>query len=104
MPIFDFDSKVQEIFLKKYAGWTSALPDWRSWLGISSREDYESLMLKLSGLHEEKDLLEKLETEKTESRQISIDMRTFFKIRRSTTPFTICHTSGTSGGGVSSLK
>ena len=45
---FDFDLETQKIFDKNFSNIQKI--NWRKWLDISSREEYEELSLRLSGL------------------------------------------------------
>jgi len=45
---YDFDSEVQGIFDKKFS--EISLTNWKRWLDITSKEEYEELSLNLSGL------------------------------------------------------
>jgi hypothetical protein len=107
--VYDFDLKLQQTFNDNFLDMRSS--DWRSWLKISSRDDYESLVFKLSGLPIK--VLEKIENTVTDPESVSIDPQMALKSditdslineegRRH--DYFLCHTSGTSGGNLSQLK
>lgn len=102
MHFYDFDSDLQKVFNKTY----SNIPpvDWRSWLDVSSREEYESLSLKLSGLSSMEDFFERLKVEKTDPKLLSVNVESFLASYNGSKPLVVCHTSGTSGGQLSDIK
>lgn len=102
MHFYDFDLDLQKVFNEAYSH--IAPVDWRSWLDVSSREEYESLSLKLSGLSSVEDLLERLKVEKTDPKLLSVNVESFLASYKGSKPLVICHTSGTSGGQLSNLK
>ena len=97
----DFDPQIQKVFNTLY----SDIPptDWRKWLEVSSKEEYENLAMKLSGISEPS-VIDKLRGQKTDSRKLSVDFRSLLKSWSSSNPIVVCHTSGTSGGSLSELK
>ena len=54
---------IEEIFDKKFSDLPSI--DWKKWLNIGSREEYEELSLKLSGLSSIEDIFDKIGSEIT---------------------------------------
>ncbi|MGQ9722233.1 MAG: hypothetical protein ACUVXA_13035 [Candidatus Jordarchaeum sp.] len=102
MRSYDFDSELQKVFINTYSSISPI--DWKSWLNISSREEYESTALKLSGLSQVDDLYERVGRETTDSKLLSIDVESLLSSYNGTSPLVICHTSGTSGGHISDLK
>ncbi len=78
--------------------------NWKNWLNISSKEEYESLALKLSGLSSVDDLFDRVRTEKTDPRKISVKPESLSDFDIKSEPLFLCHTSGTSGGQLSDLK
>jgi len=99
---FDFDFEVQEIFTKKFSNIKSL--NWKSWLEIGSKEEYEELALKLSGLFSIENVLERIKEEKTDSRSFSIDINSFLATWQDKDPPIFCHTSGTTDNKLSNLK
>ncbi len=102
MKSFDFDFEVQEIFTKKFSNIKSL--NWKSWLEIGSKEEYEELALKLSGLFSIENVLERIKEEKTDSRSFSIDLNSFLVTWQDKDPPIFCHTSGTTDNKLSNLK
>jgi hypothetical protein len=96
---YDFDPDVQKVF-DHYAGIPST--NWREWLTLS-REDFESLAVKLSGLSAVGDLFDRLQEQTTDPRSLSVDVDSVIAVHTKG-PLVICHTSGTSGGHISDLK
>ena len=105
MEPYDFDLELQKVFNDCYAEISHA--DWKKWLDITSREEYESAALEMSGLFDVDDLDTRVKTEVTDPRKLSVDVDVDgdFKSRESiNNPVVLCHTSGTSGGHISDLK
>ncbi|MDX1799103.1 MAG: hypothetical protein R3255_10675, partial [Candidatus Lokiarchaeia archaeon] len=102
MVLFDFDKEVQNYFNSKYAGIKPI--NWERWIDISTREEYLELSLKLSGLSSIEDILKKVYTEKTNSREISLNLTSFLENYRGTTTPILCHTSGTTNSDIGALK
>ncbi len=98
---YDFDVNLQKIFDHYY----SKIPkiNWKSWLDISSREEYESLALKISGLSSVGNLFDRIKIEKTDPKLVSVDVESYLDSYNES-HLIICHTSGTSGGRLSDLK
>ncbi len=102
MRFYDFDPQLQRVFNEAYSDIHST--DWRSWLNISSREEYESLALKLSGLENVDNIFERIKREVTDPKQISVEPNSLVDSHKGSKPVVCCHTSGTSGGTLSDLK
>lgn len=102
MKSFDFNFGVQEIFNKQFS---SIKPiEWKSWLDINSKEEYEDLALKLSGLNAIENILERIKDEKTEPRSFSINLTSFLGTWQDKEIPILCHTSGTTDNKISNLK
>jgi len=99
---YDFDEKVQERFNASFSDITPI--NWQNWLDISSKEEYEELSLKLSGLSSIDDILNKIKTETTDSRDFSIDLKDFLAKSHESDSLIFCHTSGTTNSNLSMLK
>lgn len=99
MTAYDFDPQVQTVFFGQYSHIPST--DWKQWLVISSREEYESQAVALSGLSLIDDLFDRIHSEKTDPSSFSI---TAESLATSKGPLLVCHTSGTSGGSISDVK
>lgn len=100
MKSYDFDPDVQKVFLDL---WSSIpLSDWKKWLDISSREEYECTAFTLSGLSAVNDFCDRMKTETTDPRSLSVDVESL--ATREGEPVVVCHTSGTSGGHISDVK
>ena len=102
MNSIDFDKNIQEIF-------NGCLLDfepvkWKDWLKISSKEEYENLAIKLSGLDKVENLFDKINKEITNSRSFSIDIKSYLNSYNFTEPLIFCHTSGTTNGDIGQLK
>jgi hypothetical protein len=95
MVYYDFDFEMQGIFSSQFGD--IPLSNWKSWLSLSDREDYEDLALKQSGLPE--DGLTRVYTEKTDPRSFSVDVDSFITSHEDPV-LVFCHTSGTSGGSI----
>ena len=96
--IHDFDLPLQKVFHDMYG----SIPhtNWKSWLTISSGEEYECTALNLSGLSDKWN--EQMKEETTDPHSLSVDVDSVIKIHEG--PLVFCHTSGTSGGHISDLK
>ncbi|MFX0164789.1 MAG: hypothetical protein ACFE9V_05660, partial [Candidatus Hodarchaeota archaeon] len=99
---FDFDLETQEIFNKQFSDIKSI--DWKNWLEISSKEEYEELVLKNSGLIAINDVFEKIKKEETNPKELSIDLYYFLKKYQTSEPPIVCHSSGTTNNNLSALK
>jgi hypothetical protein len=102
MRFYDFDPQLQRVLNEAYSGIHST--DWRSWLNISSREEYESLALKPSGLENVDNIFDRIKREVTDPKQISVEPNSLVESHKGSKPVVCCHTSGTSGGTISDLK
>ena len=91
--MFDFDPKLQQTINRLYTETPSI--DWKGWLDISSKEEYESLSIKLSGLSPDY-LNEKLQ-QKTDPRILAVNIKSFLDSNDEDS-IVFCHSSGTSGG------
>ena len=58
---FDFDFGIQEVFNKNFSDIKKS--NWKSWLDISSSEEYENLVLKLTRLSNVENFLRKYKKE-----------------------------------------
>ena len=102
MKSYDFDEKVQNNFNKSFSDLERI--NWKKWLEIDSREEYEELVLKLSGLSSVSDLFNRIKNETTDSRSFSIDLKDFLNNEVVSDPLIFCHTSGTTNSNLSMLK
>jgi len=102
MKCFDFDESVQKVLNDSFSD--IELTNWKSWLEISSSEEFEELCLKNSGLSSVNEILERVTSEVTDSRSFSINLEEFLSnYNQSYTPI-VCHTSGTTNIKISALK
>lgn len=97
---YDFDPEIQEVFSTRFE--RIPLTNWKSWLAISSAEEYESAAIAQSGLSGLGDLFERIQVEKTDPQSFSVDPESCHD--SSSEPLILCHTSGTSGGSISDVK
>ena len=74
---YDFDVKVQETFYELFKDIPKT--DWKSWLEISSVEEYEQLSLELSGLDRINSIYQKLKQESISSTEFSVNIREFLE-------------------------
>ncbi|MFX1346222.1 MAG: hypothetical protein ACFFBC_12555 [Promethearchaeota archaeon] len=102
MESFDFDEEVQNSFNKLFLEIERI--NWKQWLEIDSREEYEELVLKLSGLSSVSDLFNRIKSETTDSRSFSINLNDFLNNEEVADPIIFCHTSGTTNSNLSMLK
>ncbi len=102
MNSFDFDLETQKIFNKQF----SDIPrtDWKKWLEISSKEEYEELAIKNSGLSSIEDVFERIKKEKTDSKELSIDPYNLLDKTDKSEDLIVCHSSGTTNSDLSALK
>jgi len=99
---FDFDKEVQKHIDLSFSDIKPV--NWEKWIDISTNEEYLELSLKLSGLSSIDDILERIHTEKTDSRQLSLNITSFlYSYSGSNIPI-LCHTSGTTNSEISALK
>ncbi|MFX1392768.1 MAG: hypothetical protein ACFFAH_04255 [Promethearchaeota archaeon] len=102
MKFYDFDEKTQKIFNNFISNFKAV--NWRNWLKLTSREDYEELSLKLSGLDTIYNIYERIKKEKTNSRSFSIKIPSFLNSYNFKETLILCHTSGTTNSDISQLK
>lgn len=102
MPIFDFDKSTQEIINRYY----SIQPDidWKTWLELSSSEEFIERCIKNSGLSKTSELFEKVKTQTTSSRELSVELDKYLIQNDFSIPPIMCHTSGTTNSSPSALK
>jgi acyl-CoA synthetase (AMP-forming)/AMP-acid ligase II len=97
----DFDPELQRVFEGSFTN-TPGL-NWKKWLDVSSAQEYEELVYKLTGLSA--DNLEDVGKTVTDPDSISMDSNLALTSSfEDDGPHFLCHTSGTSGGDISSLK
>ncbi len=102
MRAYDFDIEIQKIFNKQFFDIPSI--NWKKWLDISSKEEYEELTLKNSGLSSISDILERITKEKTDSKALAININNFLANFQGSKPIILCHSSGTTNSKISALK
>ena len=102
MRSYDFDSEVQKHFIKSFS--EIKLTNWRQWLDLATKEDYEELALNNSGLDSVDNLFEKIVKIKSSSRDLSINPKRFISENQKSTPLIICHSSGTTNSNLNALK
>ena len=102
MEAYDFDKDVQKVFNKSF----SDIPciDWKEWINISSKNEFETLALKLSGLDKVNDLLNRIKKEKTNSRSFSVNLDTYIEDYDGFDPLILVHTSGTTDSSLAGIK
>ncbi|MFX1455300.1 MAG: hypothetical protein ACFFDB_07970 [Promethearchaeota archaeon] len=98
----DFDIDVQKVFNELFKD--IPLTNWKKWFDISSKEEYEELTLKNSGLSSVIDIYDRIEKEKTESRELTIGLNNFLDSFQGSKPKILCHSSGTTDSKISALK
>jgi hypothetical protein len=99
---YDFDEEVQFEFTTSF----SDIPpvNWKDWLRISSKDEFETKALKVSGLDNFNDILERVKKEKTESRSFSVDHESYIKDYEGPDPLILVHTSGTTDASLKGIK
>ena len=102
MNVYDFDGKLQEYFFQSFSD--IKIVDWRDWLKIDSREEFEDLALKLSGLEQTENLYDMLKSKKTNSRSFSVEYKKFIENYEGKDPLIFCHTSGSTNSSLAGLK
>ena len=102
MESLDFDEKIQKKFNESFSDIKKI--NWKSWLEIRSREDYEELSLKLSGLSSVEDIFNKIKSGLTDSRSFSIKIDDYLEKNKISKPLIFCHTSGTTNSNLSMIK
>ena len=99
---FDFDNEIQREFNKAFSAIERT--NWNRWLEINSREEYEELALKLSGLSSIEEIFDRIKAEMTDSRSFSINLTEFLKNYQNSDSLFFCHTSGTTDSKLSMIK
>ena len=99
---FDFDSKIQDVFIRNYSNIKDSV--WKTWLDINSPEEYEELILKSTGLSVIEDFSTKVLHHETLSRDFAIDVEDYIETYKGKDPLILCHTSGTTDSNLSRLK
>ncbi len=102
MESLDFDEKIQKKFNESFSDIKKI--NWKSWLEIRTREEYEELSLKLSGLSSVEDIFNKIKSGLTDSRSFSIKIDDYLKTNKISKPLVFCHTSGTTNSNLSMIK
>ena len=102
MESLDFDEKIQKKFNESFSDIKKI--NWKSWLEIRSREEYEELSLKLSGLSSVEDIFNKIKSGLTDSRSFSIKIDDYLEKNKISKPLIFCHTSGTTNSNLSMIK
>jgi len=97
--VFDFDKETQ-IVLNDFLFDISST-DWKSWLKLSTIEEYEDFLLKKSGFSSFSEVLDK---EILDSKAFSVDIYPFIKDYSSSDAIALCHTSGTTNSNINALK
>jgi hypothetical protein len=99
---YDFDLDVQKIFNDAFSNIKST--NWKQWLDLTTKEEYEELALKNSGLSMVENLFDKIKNEQSNSKDLSIDLNRFLYENRNSKPIILCHSSGTTNSNLSALK
>ncbi|MFW9969208.1 MAG: hypothetical protein ACFFDF_03345 [Candidatus Odinarchaeota archaeon] len=99
---FDFNKEIQNYFDSSFSD--IELTDWKRWLDMSSNEDYLELSLKLSGLSSIDGIITRARTEKTNSKEISLNLLSFLNSYSDSRIPILCHSSGTTNSNISALK
>lgn len=99
---FDFDSKIQNVFIKNYSDIKDSV--WKTWLGFSSPEEYEEFILKSTGFSGLDEFSAKIKMQETLSRDFAIDVENYIENYNGNDPLILCHTSGTTDSNLSRLK
>ncbi|MFX1275345.1 MAG: hypothetical protein ACFFBP_09165 [Promethearchaeota archaeon] len=98
----DFDRDLQNLFNKFFKDLKSS--KWKKWLEIRSKEEYEDLAFKLSGIGNKNDFLNDINRITTDSREFSVNRDSFIISHDTSEPLILCHTSGTTDSKISNLK
>jgi hypothetical protein len=98
---YDFDPDVQEFF-DTFSGIKPT--NWKSWLDLSSKEEFEELALKNSGLPSINDVKKKILVEKSSPKMLSIDFDQYIIKNQGPNPLILCHSSGTTNSNFDALK
>lgn len=99
---FDFNRSIQDIFNKKIK--IDKKINWNQWLKIHSKEEYEELAFKLSGIANNDDHINDLNTIKTNSRNFAVEIVNYLNNEIIDDFEIFCHTSGTTDAKISNLK
>lgn len=99
---FDFDLGVQNIFDKQFSNIPST--DWKKWLDISSKEEYEDLSLRNSGLSSIDDIFGRILKDKLNSKYLSVERHSYLEKYKGSRTLIICHSSGTTNSDLAALK
>jgi hypothetical protein len=99
---YDFDLETQKIINNAFGDISPT--NWRSWLDISSREDFEELALRNSDLYRIDDIYKKLLSMKVNPNDFSENPIEFAKHYGESNLLIMCHTSGTTNSNLSALK
>ena len=75
MSAYDFDLNLQKVFYDYFKDIKGV--NWKSWLDISSSEEYEEAIFKNSGLS--RDILDEIHTKKTDPKEFSLNPMIFLK-------------------------
>ncbi|MFX0006989.1 MAG: hypothetical protein ACFFA7_17760 [Promethearchaeota archaeon] len=102
MNFFDFDLGVQNIFDKQFSNIPST--DWKKWLDISSKEEYEDLSLRNSGLSSIDDIFGRILKDKLNSKYLSVERHSYLEKYKGSRTLIICHSSGTTNSDLAALK
>lgn len=102
METYDFDEEVQKVFNKSFSDIPSI--DWKAWLKVSSKDEFETFALKLSGLDKVDDLFNRIKKEKTDSRSFSVNLKTYIEDYQGRDPLIMIHTSGTTDSSLAGIK
>ena len=99
---FDFDLGVQNIFDKQFSNIPST--DWKKWLDISSKEEYEDLSLRNSGLSSIEDIFGRILKDRLNSKYLSVEPHSYLEKYQGSRTLIICHSSGTTNSDLTALK
>lgn len=97
--VFDFDIEAQNVLYGFLSNIKST--NWKSWLNLSTKEEYEQYLLNNSGFSSFSEILEK---DTLDSKSFSIEIDSFLQNYTSSDPIILCHTSGTTNSDISALK
>jgi len=99
---YDFDPNIQKFFDNAFSDFKHI--DWENWLQLTTKEEYEELALKNSGLSSVEDIKEKILGEKSSSKILSIDRNRYITKYQKSNPLILCHSSGTTNSNLNELK
>ena len=97
--IFDFNKETQTV-LDSFLFDIGSI-DWKNWLKLTTKEEYEDYLLKNSGFSS---FSEVLEQKSLDSKEFSKDITTFIKDYKLPDAIVLCHTSGTTNSNINALK